>query len=255
MMTPAEIAADCVEVKPQKPIRAFAVMETEENTGMIVFARHAIVARREGAGKVNGGEFEGLTCRRASWADQFSETRIVPIKDAIKHGWHFECTGCGRRIDDEEQDEDFDDDGDPIVPARPFDPIGTMMGWAYCSPECKASDDANKAEDKAAGEAFLAILDGIVMKRFPDAELLVGPGGFCRHAYVQRGYSGLAMVEQAVVSFDFPGRKIAPATLRYETNDWRRAGGPHKPNFSVCAGDVPAFNAWAAEPFFEETKP
>lgn len=42
-----------------KPLKAYAVLEHDENTGGIVFARHSVVARREGAARYDD-EFENV---------------------------------------------------------------------------------------------------------------------------------------------------------------------------------------------------
>src|SRR5687767_14229018 len=49
------------DVSETPALRAYAVTEEDEGTGGIIFARHAIVARRAGANEYNGGEFHGVT--------------------------------------------------------------------------------------------------------------------------------------------------------------------------------------------------
>lgn len=61
------------------------------------------------------------------------------------------------------------------------------------------------------------------------------------------------VVDQASVAFNFPGQKIGPATLEYRHSSRPSGGdmiGPAICEFSCCAGDREAFEAWV-----ESTKP
>lgn len=221
----------------EKPLLAYAVQETCENTGGIVFARHSVTARRLGAGTFSDGDFSSVTCRRAPWADEFADQGDVPVRVAVEHGWHFECHGCGRMLTSDE------DDCDKIV--------GTMESAVYCCAECEARYHATEAAKKAFGEVVLAHIREWVVAR-------LGPVQFAKeqfkgHAYVTGGNGEPLVVNQAVVSFEFPGQEIAPASLRWD-NDYReiRVGhrwvnpcGPRAPECSVCNGDLKAFEAFA----------
>ncbi len=78
-------------------MKAYAVQEDYEGTGAIIFAKHAIQARRWGANEFNGGELGGMTCRRAPWADQYAPGPI-PAEVMMEHGWSFLCVRCERRV-------------------------------------------------------------------------------------------------------------------------------------------------------------
>lgn len=229
------------KVKPQKPLRAFAVTEHDEGAGGIVFARHAVVARRQGACEYSSGDFDMVRCVRAPWADQFAETGVVPIADMIDAGWHFECGGCGRRID---SDMLYERD------LEPADLVGTQDTVAYCNAVCEAREQLYRAEAKHLERRWIRRFRKFIKLRFPDA-VLVGNGTGERfggeHAYARKD-RGHWRIEELSVQFEFPGMAIAPASLRYRRDGWRYKGQPRasKLHFEVCAGDKTVFEAWAA---------
>lgn len=114
------------ERRSPPPLRAFAVQEEDEGTGGIVFARHAVTARREGAAEYNGGDFSGLSCRRAAWADEYAPGP-VPATIMVQHGWWMHCHGCDRKVG-----EGFENEArsrfDPVMEGDDF----------YCTPTCAA---------------------------------------------------------------------------------------------------------------------
>lgn len=219
-------------------LKAFAVLEDGENTGGIVFAEHAIVARRKGASQFNGGEFEGLSCRRAPWADRFAGEPI-PISEMITNGWHFECCGCGATIDEDWlHDEDLPLDG----------VIGTQHSKVYCSEICECRDKLRNAIKRDHERRAIESLKAFVRKRFPGVVFAAGKDNWKPHAYAAEDKNSW-QVWQVVVSFEFPGMKIGPATCRIERGQQHdRFIGPVWPEYSCCAGDQGAFVAWAASP-------
>lgn len=218
-------------------LKAFAVLEDYENTGGIVFAERAIVARRRGADQYNDGEFNGVSCRRAPWADEFAG-KPIPVKVMISHGWHFECSGCGATIG---EDWLFDND-------LPLDGVvGVEHSKVYCSDICEARDNLRRAIARDHERRAIQALKTFVLKRFPSVRFR-DDSNWKPHAYASEE-RGAWHVRQAVVSFDFPGMKIGAATCRIErghNND--RLIGPVRPEFSCCFGDKEAFEAWAASP-------
>ena len=120
-----------MEQKAPKPLLAYSVTEEFEGTGGIVFARSAIAARRIGAERYADGEFENAQCRRAPYADEYAESGVVPASRLIAEGWHFECSGCSRTIDNDylwERDID------------PSDVVGTQDSSVYCNELCEAHE-------------------------------------------------------------------------------------------------------------------
>lgn len=218
-------------------LKAFAVIEDYENTGGIVFAERAIVARRRGADRYNDGEFHGVSCRRAPWADAFAG-QAIPVKVMISHGWHFECAGCGATIDEGWlYDEDLPLDG----------VIGVEHSEVYCSEICEAREKLRRAVKRDHERRVIEALRAFVLKRFPGVTFR-SDGNCASHAYAAEE-RGAWHVRQAVVSFDFPGMRIGAATCRIERGQHNdRLIGPIRPEFSCCFGDKEAFEAWAASP-------
>lgn len=219
--------------KAEKPLLAYAVTENNEGTGGIVFARHAVVARREGADQYGDGEFDYVSCRRAPWADHCAADHIVPVSLMVEHGWHFECGGCGCRIDS-----DIFWDRDVL----PEDIIGTQHSTAYCTPLCEARHNLERAEAKHVETRWIRRFKKIVKRRFPEAEIIENDDRFCRpHAYSAFRH-GKRRVEQVIVSFRVPGLTVGPANLRIDTTGSKRG----KPHWTCCNGDRDAFEAYAA---------
>lgn len=211
-----------------KPMLAYAVMETCEYTGGIVYATSAAAARRIGANEFAGGDFGGVSCRRAPWADVYIG-QPIPIWLMVFYGWRFECGHCGCRIDNdmlwEKQLENED-------------LIGFEHTVAYCDARCEAGDALDKAKREHLQKRWLRRFAKIVKRRFPEASPVL------HHAYANLS-GGRCTIEQVIVEFDFPGRQYGMASL-----SWRRASSwakrPSKPQWSCSNGDREAFEAYAA---------
>lgn len=218
-------------------LKAFAVLEEGENTGGIVFAEHPIVARKRGADEYNNGELGGLSCRRAPWADQYAGG-TVPVRVMIANGWRFECCGCGATID-----EDWLSDNDlPLAGV-----IGTQYSRIYCCEICEARDNLERAIKRDHERRAIDALKAFVRKRFPGVSFAT------RENCTPRAYAsktdGTWQVREAVVAFEFPGMKIGAATCRLQrAQHHERLIGPVWPEYSCCAGDRDAFEAWAKSP-------
>jgi hypothetical protein len=222
-------------------MKAFAVLEENENTGGIVFADSAVVARRNGASIFSDGEFSCVSCQRAAWADEFAETGIVPAKVMIENGWHFECAGCGETID-----EDWLNEEDlPLAGV-----IGQQHSKIYCCEICQCRDKLNDAIKRDHEHRAILALQWFVHKRFPGVAFATRDN-WKPHAYASQR-NGTWQVQQVVVSFEFPGMRIGAATCRIERESSFYRGahliGPIWPQFSCCGGDRETFEAWAASP-------
>jgi hypothetical protein len=223
-------------------LRAFAVTEHDENTGGVYFARHDIVAKKAGAAEVADGDISAVSCRRAPWADAYAG-KAVPVRLMIANGWHFECTGCGARIDEYWLEENH----------LPVDGvIGTQWSAVYCCSRCLRKrlslSRRRKAEEARAIDAFKAI----VRRRLPAAVFLDGPEPcFWRHrVYVTRDFNagGGWHWEDVVVAFKLPGLEH-PATFEL-SRSWRGYGnpaiGPLQAVYKCAVADKAAFEAYAA---------
>lgn len=248
------------------PMKAYAVLEKDERTGAIYFAHNDITARKAGANEYGDGELSYVTCNRAPYADMYAEDRIVPASVLIENGWHFECAGCRRQIDADFgfwQDRVGDDDtfAYMLQQARryehwtPSSVIGSQDSQVFCDEICKIAHDNYEAERSRRQHRAIEAFKRLVLKRFPDAKICAdndGPGipTYRRkhHAYATKE-NGRWRVREISVAFEFPGMKIAPASLDYRydrrsmSKDGKRERG--KPAFQCCYGDQKAFEAWA----------
>lgn len=240
------------------PLRAYSVQETCEGTGGIVFAEHNVVARRKGAYIFADGDFHSVTCNRAPWADKYAERGSVPASAAIWAGWWFECTGCGRRIDDDlphlwegEVGSKEPLRGQQLRYARwtPDHVIGDMDEAVFCRKSCKVAHDKHEAERKRRQHRAIEAFKRIVRQRFPDAVILEnGPPEVSfwmrpHHAYAAMRH-GRWRIEQVRVAFEFPGMQFGPASLDYNpTSHFTRE--QRKPAYFCAGGDREAFEAWA----------
>lgn len=84
-----------------KPLKAYSVQGCDEGT--IVFARHNIVARREGANELNLDFDQVESCRRAPELDGYAAQGRVPLRVLVEeHGWMTLCCYCEGRIFNDE---------------------------------------------------------------------------------------------------------------------------------------------------------
>ena len=194
-------------------LRAFEVTEDYESHAMIVYARHAVTARRIGAAELADGEFSNVTCRRAPWADAYAPGP-VPAKALYEAGWWLECRGCERWIDD-------DDDPRPVF-------VGTE---AYCTAQCHERLLADQAQERLVRDATIRDLSRRLLQLMPGA-LICGDA----HVYVPRGK---AEPEQGYIEFTFPGARWGTGSLRFD-----KAG--QTPLVVICNGDRTAFRLWRA---------
>ncbi len=221
-----------------RPLKAYSVLEHDEYTGGIVFARTAAQARRDGANAFHGGDPDYVFSRREPWADAYVETGQVPAALAVAHGWNFECW-CGARISEDEHV----DRGLPIEGI-----LGTVNGSAYCSQACVDHEREHKRQSAIHKGAMLGILREMLIRRMPDARILEDR----LHAYAQED-DGIWIVDEASVHFEFPGMKHGPASL--DLRRGYRVIGPLRPTFHCCGGDREAFESWALEQKAKRAQP
>jgi hypothetical protein len=223
--------------KIEKPMLAYAVLEENESTGGVIYARSAIAARRLGANEYADGDFSYVTCHRAPWADGYCD-KPIPVGLMILHGWHFECGHCGGLIDEDMLDE---------KQIEPDDVIGHEHSEAYCDARCEAGAALTKAQAEHVQKRWLRRFAKIVKRRFPDAVPVLK----CAHASFR---DGRHVIAQVTVAFDFPGQQHWPAELTWRRKNehermYRRRGvQPHrsnKPRYECAAGDREAFEAYA----------
>lgn len=82
--------------KEKGALKAYSVQGNEYGT--IVFARHGVVARREGANELNIEFADVESCRRVPAMDQYAG-RPWPWRVLVEeHGWSQDCGYCQQRV-------------------------------------------------------------------------------------------------------------------------------------------------------------
>jgi hypothetical protein len=232
-MNSAAVAISATDVTPK--LRAYAVLEKFEMTGDIFFAHKAIYAAKAGANTFTDGELGAVQCRRAPWADEYAAVG-VPAKVAVLHGWRFECSGCGREVDEYI-------DGSRGLKVGSI--VGVMHSSIHCSAACRTrtlrEERKRKVEERKAIEDFM----DIVRARFPDAQFTDVQGEVRgQHANVTKpDKSGPWHREQVCVAFNFPGMEVGAAHFRM---DGYHRIGPPVAGYTVYNGDRKAFDAYTA---------
>lgn len=177
-------------------MKAYLVQDDYGDGGACVrFARHNVVARREGAIELDC-EFEDVTCRRYPAFDQYAEQGGVPDSVLVDHGWWFECMQCSQKI----CSEPYDEDGNEIELTPIYEPHRI-----YCSAKCKQAFEAERQAERDRAEQVAS------------AALKMWPGITVRH---KNGYE-----QPPRVWFDFPGGqdqadwRLGEDTLRVSARD------------------------------------
>lgn len=213
-------------------LKAYAVQEEDEGTGGIVFAKTNAQARRIGANRFHE-EWDGVTCRRATWADQYAPGP-VPFKAMFENGWWQECYGCGVRI---EQD-GYDDNGNYID----FDIVETAAG-IFCTPGCHDRHLIERAKVERVKRRAIAVMRNHLLRRVPGVTIVDGPENWRPHAFVSRDKNGRLRIGQVIIAFDFPGRKHGLGSLRADRD---QSHIDRKPTVWISKGDHEIWNAWRA---------
>lgn len=214
--------------------KAYICMDTYECTGGVIFAKSNIAARKIAANEWNDGELGGLSVRRAPGLDKYSDTKRVPAWELIvKHGWNWEdgCSYCGQSLNYD----DLEDAGKDPTKVVGFD--GTHV---YCDDKCHQSYMAAEKRKNEAGQYFLDEMIRRVKERFGDVDI-----ARTHHYTVER--DGCITTEQAIVDFDFPGRKFMHASWRYSKDSYKPCETmmPHTVSLTCSHGDKEVFEQWA----------
>jgi hypothetical protein len=189
---------------------------------VIVFAHHNVVARREGANELDCGFNEVDYCKRSPEFDAYAPGPVPPLV-AIEHGWWFECSCCGRKVDSDVCQSAEDDGEDPDFYGAVAD--GRAV---YCSETCRQMAFVERRARKAAEVALIEVFEA----NFTGAAILnvwANLDGF-RLAGACRCSSG------STVTFKFPGGKAAA--------NWSFGGE----KCSLNRDDIEAFCAWRGKP-------
>lgn len=211
-------------------LKAYAVTDDGGNGGdgaaCVVFARHSVTARREGANQIDS-EFEAVECRRAPTFDDFAPGPVPPLA-LVAAGWWFECVGCGQRV----TDDSYHDDDE----CQPHEPVECGNWGVYCSADCRDDTVVEKAETKRRQIAAIADLTEFACRKWRGILIEGAP-----HAYVTRdsdkNYSWWSYPEVDVY-FSFPGSRHGRVRLRQDRTGYIE--------LLVPSGDCAAWNDWVA---------
>jgi hypothetical protein len=211
-------------------LKAYTVHDGGDHS-VIVFALHNVVARREGANELDCGFNEVDYCTRSPEFDQYAPGPVPPLV-AIEHGWWFECSCCGRKVDSDVCEAAYDDGEDPDL----FGAVADGRS-VYCSQTCMQREFASRRARRAAEVALIEVFDS----EFPGAKIT--------HVYADLEDLRLKPVSQkkssryvdgSCISFEFPGGK---GGARWKFGDEM---------VSVNLDDVAAFCAWRGKPVPEQ---
>ncbi len=127
-------------------MKAYQVTEPDEGHSVITFAKHSVVARREGANELNI-DFECVErCERKPQFDQYAAAGCVPVQALLKDGWWFECQHCSARVGEDGPDWASDDDAVLIhIDGRSV----------YCNSECFHARNTEKMLDALRTQALV----------------------------------------------------------------------------------------------------
>lgn len=173
-------------IKPKKPRKrltkdspkkAYKVLEVDEHTGGIVFARCNAEARRWGANEYGDGEWDYVECSRAPEYDQYVNGGLNDLV-LWNNGWWFECM-CGHRLDSDFYDERRYEREDKFKGKRVCEVLGPIRDepvlWKhqlYCSPWCRLSTAERWGKEKA--DKALAVTMAKLTGKFEGCTILEG---------------------------------------------------------------------------------
>jgi hypothetical protein len=208
-------------------LKAYTVHDGGDHS-VIVFALHNVVARREGANEMDCGFNEVDYCTRSPEFDAYAPGPVPPLA-AIEHGWWFECSCCGRKVDSDVCQSAYDDGEDPDL----FGAVADGRA-VYCSETCRQREFSGRRAREAAEVALIEVFEA----EFVDATIL--------HVYADMDgnrlkaptspAAGRRVNDGSAISFRFPGGKGSARWQHGHELLW------------VDREDVAAFCAWRGKP-------
>ena len=201
---------------------AYAVTDTEEGEGGLIFAFSSEEALEIGSRRYGDGDPEYFSARREPRADHLVSRAKITASFLVELGWHFECGYCSERItEDNLYDRDLTTD----------DVQGTQDSAVYCSPVCEASWKLEHAKDKAIENRWVRKLRLYILKKYPEADLPSKDTKLRQGAYIARR-DGRPRLEEVFVEFKLPCSKHGPLMLKFQRSlplgerflliDWQR---------------------------------
>lgn len=147
------------------------VVRSYENENVIIFARHGVVARREGANELGIDFSEVESCTRAKEYDKYSPGP-VPLLAQLDR-FRFECNYCDAKFDDEGRYTD-DDDGLEYGPTE-------EAGLYYCCQTCASRDRAKSLSERNRANALSEFVttiwpEALIIQSYMDSVSYTLPG-------------------------------------------------------------------------------
>ncbi len=145
-----------------KPLLAYEVREPDEGHCVIVFATNNATARREGGNELGCDFGEVEHCRRKKQFDQYAPGPVPPLV-LIEHGWWFECSCCGEKVDEYGSSRDHEEEEERISGNAVAD-----GQFVYCDETCRQAEYVQRRARLAGEVALLEVFDA----RFPGAKAI-----------------------------------------------------------------------------------
>ena len=185
-------------------VKAYVVTDWEGNAA-VVFEKSNTAARRKGAQELDMLDEGVMSCYRDKNLEQYAPGPI-PAITLVKHGWWFECLGCGDEIDD-----------DTEYPVEEGDRV-------WCSQECRDKYTELEEKKKEIEATEIEKYTKVVLDRCPEAVITDS------HVYISNSIPKCVRIE-----FSFPEMKYGAHF------QWDRSLTPEG-NFYVANGDMDAWN-------------
>lgn len=229
------------------PAYAINDYDASEPSGVVLFAKSNIEARRRGAAELNCDEIGGLSCVRAPWADEYETTGIVPAAVMLANGWSLSCGGCDQMIHEGSTVTRWveNDDGEEEEVEIDVDPVGSQHS-AFCTPECRDRELWRRAWMKRGDRRCFEVFKRELLRKHPGVTVEPDKPAderwsghhhryFGRHSKSKRGRAICF-----VVKFTFPGAKYG-GSYRYDLG-YEDAKG--KRDVLIANADVEAWRAF-----------
>lgn len=229
------------------PAYAINDYDAYEPSGVVLFAKSNIEARRRGAAKLNCDEIGGLSCVRAPWADEFEATGIIPAAVMLANGWILSCGGCDQMICGGSTVTRWvkNDDGEEEEVEIDVDPVGSQHS-AFCTPECRDRELWRRAWMRRGDRRCFEVFKRELLRKYPCVTIDPDKPEDQRWSGHHHRYFGVHSKSKRgraicfVVKFTFPGAKYG-GSYRYDL-DYEATKG--KRQVLIANHDVDAWRAF-----------
>ena len=226
-------------------LKAYAVLNNDDYTGGIFFAKNNITARKAGANEYADGEIGEVTCKRAPFADAYRKNKKVPVSVKIDHGWHYECNSCGIRIDEDlsyrfGENEEHEAESFKRYENWNSEKIVEDGSLVYCDQKCSENHKLDEAQRKTQESRHRLRLERFLIKRLSGIHL-VNKEGYRSyvHIYCSRNSNGKITLQQASIPFEYPGMKYGQGSLNFQRTVHHKS--QRRLSYNCASGDIEVF--------------